>query len=83
MTSLETGRKKKNDYLIYSQKTVNLSHQSKPISDIIMDTFFHLSLLSGGKVILFMGHIGYKNIFFIRNQLSPLLAYVVIDQQNK
>ena len=34
-------------------------------------------------MILFMGHIGYKNIFFIRNQLSPLLAYMVIDQQNK
>ena len=34
-------------------------------------------------MILFMGHMGYKNIFFIRNQLSPPLAYVVIDQQNK
>ena len=38
-------KKKKNDFLIYSQKTVNLSHQSKPISDIIMYTIFSLKFI--------------------------------------
>ena len=38
-------KKKKNDFLIYSQKTVNLSNQSKPISDIIMYTIFSLKFI--------------------------------------